>query len=32
MNSDRFWLVVSFWLLLVIAAVTMLAITIASRF
>jgi hypothetical protein len=32
MNSDRFWLVVSFWLLLVIAAVTMLAITIANRF
>ena len=32
MNSDRFWLVVSFWLLLVIAAVAMLAITIANRF
>jgi hypothetical protein len=31
MNSDRFWLVVSFWLLLVIAAVTTLAITIANR-
>jgi hypothetical protein len=31
MESDRFWLLVSFWLLLVIGAVTMLVIVLANR-
>ena len=31
MESDRFWLLVGFWLLLVIGAVTMLVIVLANR-